>query len=89
MGAEVLRKRLDVIRDCRFYSMIADEGTDVSNTEQLSFCVRSVDEDLNVDEDFLGFYEIDNIRSETIGNAIKDIFTEVFSNPFRLSRTNL
>jgi len=60
MGAEVLRKRLDVIRDCRFYSRIADEGTDVSNTEQLSFCVRSVDEDLNVDEDFLGFYEIDN-----------------------------
>lgn len=73
MGSEVLRKRLDVVRDRRFFSMIADEGTDVSNSEQLSFCVRSVDEALNVNEDFLGFYEIDNIKSETIVNAIRDI----------------
>ena len=73
MGTEVLRIKLEVIRDRRFYSIIADEGTDISNSEQLSFCVRSVDDKLNVDEDFLGFYEINNIRSETIVNAIKDI----------------
>ena len=73
VGTEVLRIKLEVIRDRRFYSIIADEGTNISNFEQLSFCVRSVDDKLNVDEDFLGFYEINNIRSETIVNAIKDI----------------
>ena len=52
---------------------MADEGTDVSNIEQLSFCIRSVDDDLNVSEDFIGFYELENIKSETIVNAIKDI----------------
>ena len=52
---------------------MADEGTDVSNIEQLSFCTRSVDDDLNVSEDFMGFYELKNIKSETIVNAIKDI----------------
>ena len=35
--------------------------------------MRTVDEKLNVKEDFLGFYELDNIRSSTIVNAIKDV----------------
>ena len=73
MGAQVLRKKIDTVQERRFYSMMADEGTDVSNAEQLSFCVRSLDDNLNVDEDFLGFYELDNIRSATIVKAIKDI----------------
>ena len=59
--------------------MILCEYTDVSNVEQLSFCLRTIDEKLNVREDFLGFYELDNIRSSTIVNAVKDI----------LSRSNL
>ena len=39
----------------------------------MSFCVRTVGDNLNIDEDFLGFYGIDNIKSETVFNAIKDI----------------
>ena len=35
--------------------------------------MRNVNEKLNVREDFPGFYELDNIRSFTIVNAIKDI----------------
>ena len=73
MGAQVLREKLAVIRDCNFFLVMSDEGSDVSNKEQLSFCVRTVGENLNVDEDFFGFYEIDNIKSKTFFNAIKDI----------------
>ena len=36
---------------------MADEYTDVSNKEQLSLCLRTVSNDLEVQEDFLGFYE--------------------------------
>ena len=57
----------------RFFSIMAEEGTDISNLEQLSFCARTVDEGLNVDVDFLGFYEIDNIKSETVVKAVKGI----------------
>ena len=32
-----------------------------------------MDDDLNVDDDFFGFYEIDSIKSETVVKAIKDI----------------
>ena len=73
MGAQVLRENLATIRDRKFFSILVNEGTDVSNLEQLSFCARIVDDDLNVDEDFLGFYEIDNINSKTVVKAIKDI----------------
>ena len=47
------------------------EGTDCSNLEQLSFNIRSVDDDLEVHEDFLGFYEEGNIKSDTLVAAIK------------------
>ena len=56
-----------------FFSIIADEGTNISNLEQLSFCARTVDDDLNANKNFLGFYEIDNIKSETVVKAINDI----------------
>ena len=39
----------------------------------MSFYVRSVDDNLDVSEDFIGFYQIDNIRSETLVNTIKNI----------------
>ena len=52
---------------------MADEGTDVSNKEQLSFCIRTVNQDLNSFEDFIGFHELENIKSDTIVHVIKDI----------------
>ena len=73
MGAQVLREKLATIRDRNFFSIMADEGTYISNLEQLSFCARTVDNDLNVDKDFIGFYEIGNIKSETVVKAIKNI----------------
>ena len=72
MANQVLRQELTVIRERKFFAMMADEGTDISNIEQLSFCVRTVDDDLNLHEDFLGFYEVDDIKSETIIKALKD-----------------
>ena len=41
---------------------MADEGTDISNLEQLSFCARTVDDDLNVDENFLDFMKLITLR---------------------------
>ena len=40
--------------------------------EQLTFCVRWIDEKLDAHEDFLGFYNVPNISSETIVSVIKD-----------------
>ena len=63
------------------FAVMCDENTDISNKQQLSFCIRWVDEALNSHEDFLGFYEIPNIRSDTIVSAMKDTFIR-FNLPF-------
>ena len=72
MTKQVLSKKVAEIRKNDYFSIMCDEGTDCSNLEQLSFNIRSVDDDLEVHEDFLGFYEVDNIKSDTIVAAIKD-----------------
>ena len=72
MAKQVLSKKVAEIRKNDYFSIMCDEGTDCSNLEQLSFIIRSVDDDLKVHEDFIGFYEIDNIKSDTIVAAIKD-----------------
>ena len=73
MAVLTLQEKLKLISGCKFFSIIADEGTDVSNKEELSFCLRTVDQDLNPSEDFIGFYELENIKSNTIVRVMKDI----------------
>ena len=72
MARNVLNMVLKPIQCNGMFSLMSDEWTDISNLEQLSICTRTVDNDLIVHENFLGFYEIPNIKSETIALAIKD-----------------
>ena len=57
--------------DSKFILIMCDEYTDISNKEQLSFCVRRVDNDLNAHKDFLGYYQITNILSNAIVEVIE------------------
>ena len=45
----------------------------LSPEEQLTFCLRWVDESFNDHEDFLGFYEVLNIKTDTIVSTLGDI----------------
>ena len=72
MSNQVLRAILIPIKENGIYSLMSDEWTDIANLEQLSICVRTVNDNLEVFEHFLGFYEVPNIRSETIVTVIKD-----------------
>ena len=75
MANEVQRQVLIDINSSPFFSIIGDECNDISNMEQLSFCVRWVhSKTFQAREEFMGFYNIINIKSDTIVAAIKDIF---------------
>lgn len=73
MARQVLSKKLKIIKENVFFGLMGDEYTDISNKEQLSVCIRTVNNDLEVEENFLGFYEINDIKSDTIVDAIKDV----------------
>ena len=72
MFHQVLNKLLVLITD-NMFSLNCDEYTDCSNKMLLTFCLRWVTDNLDVFEDFMGFYEIPDIKSSTIVSVIKDI----------------
>ena len=72
MSNQALRPILISIKENGIYSLMSDEWTDIANLDLLSLCVRTVNDNLEVFELFLGFYEIPDIQSETIVTAIKD-----------------
>ena len=73
MAQHVIREKLKYIRENDIFSILADEYTDIRNLGELSMCVRTVYEDLRIEENFLGFYELNDIKSDTIVHAIKDV----------------
>ena len=73
MARQVLHSKVMTIEKNRYFAIMVDECTDKSNKEQLSFCVRTVADSLKPVEEFLGFYELENIKSDTIVRVIKDV----------------
>ena len=58
--------------DAPYFSILADEVTDVSNREQLSLVIRFVDSGGNIHEEFLGFHNLQRITGEAIASSIPD-----------------
>ena len=56
-----------------FHSIICDKYTDISNKEQVSFCICWVDKFPAAHEEFLGFYKVPNIKIETLVKIIQEI----------------
>ena len=52
MAKQVLAKKIESIRLSKFFGVMADEYTDISNKELLSMCFRWI-EDLRVHQDFV------------------------------------
>ena len=71
LATHTIRELVGEIKN-NFYSLICDEYTDISNSEQLTLCLHWIDDDLKAHKDFLGFYQIPDIKAETITSAIND-----------------
>lgn len=72
MSHTILRDISRDIQHSKYFAILADETTDISNREQLVICLRWIDCNLDVHEDFLGLYKIDDTGAETISKAILD-----------------
>lgn len=74
MAHSVLREIASSIRKNTYYTLIADEVTDSSNNEQFAVCLRWIDmEKLQVHEDLIGLYQVDDITSQTLFLSLKDV----------------
>jgi len=66
----LLRKIVNKVNKSKCFSVLADETTDISTKEQLSICVRYIDEQNMLHEDFLQFFEIESLTGDALANSI-------------------
>jgi len=68
----VLRQIVRRVQTAKFYSVIADKTTDSSRKQQLSVCIRWASDDLQINEDFVGLYEVPKADADTLSRIILD-----------------
>ena len=73
MALEILRDIAKNIQSADFFAILADETGGISNTEQLVFCIRWVDDVLQVHEEFIGLHPLCGTTADEIVFIIKDI----------------
>ena len=69
-GDHIREKILTEVRKAKYFSILADEVADISNTEQLSLVLRFVDERNEIREEFVDFLPC---MDGTSGQALADI----------------
>jgi len=78
---EILREHIiNDVKKIQFFSIIVDESSDISGTEQLSIGVRFVHkmptDEFCVREEFLGFVPLQRLDAETISGTILSTLTK-------------
>eukprot|EP00795_Rhopilema_esculentum_P010269 gene10269-18965_t len=74
---EARRDLLERIRQCEFFSILADESSDVTKKEQHSFSIRTCNDQYEVSEDFIGIFECSQgLTSDALLSHIEDILED-------------
>lgn len=76
IGSNIQNIIIDKVKKSTFYTVLADETSDVQEVEQFSLCVRYFDQDINeVREDFLKFVPVSDVPGNglviTINNELQ------------------
>ena len=73
LGHTVLRQILTEIKCSLWFSLIADEASDLSHNEHVSVTIRWTDGNYGIHEDTLGLIQLPNTKAQTIFGVIKDV----------------
>lgn len=57
----------------KWYTIMVDETTDLSNIEQMVLCLRYVDDNLDVNEEVIGLHSLESTSADIIMLTIQDI----------------
>ena len=77
MALRVLHDIVADIQHTPFFTIMVDETADISNREQVVIVLRWVASDLQVYEDFIGLYAVDDIKATTLAAIVKDCLTRL------------
>lgn len=71
MAKFILRDVAASIKQANYFTLMADEVTDVA--KQVAICIRSVNEEFEANEDFVGMYSVECIKDDAITQVLKDV----------------
>ena len=70
MALHIVRK-INAEISGKWFSLMIDETTDLSNCEQMVVCLRYVNDDLSVHEKVIGLYSLESTSANTIVSTAK------------------
>ena len=73
MSNMILQNILSSICDWEFFATLCDETSDITGVEQLSVTIRTVNEELQPEEHFVGFFAHTYCDAENICSCILDV----------------
>ena len=73
MALTILRDIVNSIKDSGYYSIMADESSDISNVQQFVICIRWADNMLEPHEEFFGLHAVKIANSKNLSLILKDI----------------
>ena len=76
MALTVLQEVTENIQDVDFYSIMWDEATDVKNVSELVVCLGWVDNELEVDDEFIVLKNMPNTDADSIVREFEDVLLE-------------
>ena len=68
----MLRKICENTQNATFFTIVADEAEDISNKKQLVVCIRWVNENFAVHEDFIALYPLERTTADHIVAVLKN-----------------
>ena len=78
IGSLITQKIIQEVKKARFYSIIADEASDISCKEQMSLVLRFVDSDYNIREDFVKYIHCKRgLSGEALAEQIVDTLEDL------------
>ena len=66
----ILKRLVDSINRSKFFSVLADETTDISCQEQLTLCARYVSDDFAIEKSFFQFVPITDLSGKNLASKI-------------------
>ena len=73
MALTILHDIVNSIKDSGYYSIMADESSDISNVQQVVICIRWVDNMLEPHEEFIGLHPVKIANAKNLSLILKDI----------------
>lgn len=75
MGGEVLSTIIEQVKDAKFFSLLVDETSDISRQEQVSFVLRYIDKECDIQERFIGVVTVTHTDSATLVRTIEEVLS--------------